>query len=265
MGGLLPFRETTTLVGTGERGLVSDCYDLGHRRASPTKKRALHSGPRDTARALATYCSPPSAVCALRVHSSKARTVPMPRKEKSRGIVDDDDVFDTASNAMVRKQVVDHLPRVLNAGVDFDDDEGKAKGDGDGAEEVLALKGPDSASSSALTVRTAVDETWAKAAAVQERAVAAAARAAADAAKVEAEAAKQHALEELERRLKAEAEAALMRAWDAATAEKDRAVKVALEAQPTELREELRKAREESERLLKEARDEARAAASNRG
>ena len=41
----------------------------------------------------------------------------MPRKEKSRGIVDDDDVFDTASNAMVRKQVVDHLPRVLNAGV----------------------------------------------------------------------------------------------------------------------------------------------------
>ena len=44
----------------------------------------------------------------------------MPRKEKSRGIVDDDDVFDTASNAMVRKQVVDHLPRVLNAGVDFD-------------------------------------------------------------------------------------------------------------------------------------------------
>lgn len=189
----------------------------------------------------------------------------MPRKEKSRGIVDDDDVFDTASNAMVRKQVVDHLPRVLNAGVDFDDDEGKAKGDDDGAEEVLALKGPDSASSSALTVRTAVDETWAKAAAVQERAVAAAARAAADAAKVEAEAAKQHALEELERRLKAEAEAALMRAWDAATAEKDRAVKVALEAQPTELREELRKAREESERLLKEARDEARAAASNPG
>ena len=48
-------------------------------------------------------------------------------------------------------------------------------------------------------------------------------------------------------------------------AEKDRAVKVALEAQPTELREELRKAREESERLLKEARDEARAAASNPG
>ena len=51
----------------------------------------------------------------------------MPRKEKSRGIVDDDDVFDTASNAMVRKQVVDHLPRVLNAGVDFGDDEGKAR------------------------------------------------------------------------------------------------------------------------------------------
>ena len=188
----------------------------------------------------------------------------MPRKEKSRGIVDDDDVFDTASNAMVRKQVVDHLPRVLNAGVDFDDDEGKAKGDGDGAEEVLALKGPDSASSSALTVRTAVDETWAKAAAVQERAVAAR-RALRPTRRRSRRRRKQHALEELERRLKAEAEAALMRAWDAATAEKDRAVKVALEAQPTELREELRKAREESERLLKEARDEARAAASNRG
>ena len=249
--------------------VVTSWAIVGRPRAESTKKRALHTRPHETRRELSLrmvqHCSPPSAVCALRVHSSKARTVPMPRKEKSRGIVDDDDVFDTASNAMVRKQVVDHLPRVLNAGVDFDDDEGKAKGDGDGAEEVLALKGPDSASSSALTVRTAVDETWAKAAAVQERAVAAAARAAADAAKVEAEAAKQHALEELERRLKAEAEAALMRAWDAATAEKDRAVKVALEAQPTELREELRKAREESERLLKEARDEARVAASNRG
>ena len=253
-------------MGTRER-VVTIWAIVGRPRAESTKKRALALGParHGASSRYVQYCSPPSAVCALRVHSSKARTVPMPRKEKSRGIVDDDDVFDTASNAMVRKQVVDHLPRVLNAGVDFDDDEGKAKGDGDGAEEVLALKGPDSASSSALTVRTAVDETWAKAAAVQERAVAAAARAAADAAKVEAEAAKQHALEELERRLKAEAEAALMRAWDAATAEKDRAVKVALEAQPTELREELRKAREESERLLKEARDEARAAASNRG
>ena len=99
----------------------------------------------------------------------------MPRKEKSRGIVDDDDVFDTASNAMVRKQVVDHLPRVLNAGVDFDD-EGKAKETAT-APRRCWLKGPDSASSSALTMRTAVDETWAKAAAVQERAVAAAARA----------------------------------------------------------------------------------------
>ena len=59
-----------------------------------------------------------------------------------------------------------------------------------------------------------------------------------------AEAAKQH-VEELERRLKAEAEAALMRAWDAATAEKDRAVKVARGA-ADQLREELRKAREES-------------------
>ena len=147
MGGLLPFRKTTTLVGTGEWGLVSEVVTswaiVGRPRAESTKKRALHTRPHETRRELSLrmvqHCSPPSAVCALRVHSSKARTVPMPRKEKSRGIVDDDDVFDTASNAMVRKQVVDHLPRVLNAGVDFDDDEGKAKGDDDGAEAMAAM------------------------------------------------------------------------------------------------------------------------------
>ena len=191
----------------------------------------------------------------------------MPRKEKSRGIVDDDDVFDTASNAMVRKQVATTC-RAPQRRRRLRRRRRQGEGDGDGAEEVLALKGPDSASSSALTVRTAVDETWAKAAAVQEQAVAAAA---AGAARPTRRRSRRRRRAACPRGARAAAEGrgrggAHARVGRGDRREGPRGQGVALEAQPTELREELRKARARSrERLLKEARDEARAAASNRG
>ena len=155
---------------------------------------------------------------------------------------EDDDVFDVAQSSMFQRSVELPLTARKHAVKTTVWDEADVpsptadgpKGSSSNHQLAMTLVAEDTAEH-ALTVRDAVQSTWAKANTIQEQAVAAAVRTAATEARKEAEAAKQAALRKLEEELRFEAEKANRRLWELANRERDEAVKAALADQEHEV------------------------------